>query len=452
VIAGSYEVLFESPFAWFSQMWLLKVDEVGEQVWPTRVFGETVRNETAWGVAATPDGGYIVAGGQDAPGTDRMNGWLVKTDAEGNELWNHRLASDSRYGLRWVTPATDGGYWAVGGSGWGAAAEPCWVFRTGSDGVPLWTNVTATAASYGGARWVTETSDGGCLAVGSLRADIALFKFDSAGELLSTKTWAATTAAFRTDIPNGAIRTPDGGFLIVGWMDVPEPSGFYGSHEVAIVKTGPEGETHWIETLPGTYDANERAYAALALDDGSYVILAYKVPEGEPRSKTPVWLFRLAPNLPPEAHMDCTPPGTIPGEAVLFSGALSTDRDGSITLHEWAFGDGAAATGSLTEHVYTNVGTFQVTLTVVDNDGGEHTVSNVVPVAGIVAGTSGTTILLADVTADPASDPEHYPPEGAPPGIDWATAGAFQLDATGRDGQSRFRIVFPEPFPAGADL
>ena len=188
------------------------------------------------------------------------------------------------------------------------------------------------------------------------------------------------------------------------------------------------------------------------LEDGSYVILAYKVPQGEPRSKTPVWLFRLAPNLPPLAIVEWTPRGTVPGVPVQFSGGLSTDRDGSVTLLEWAFGDGAVATGVTTEHVYTNVGTFQVTLTVVDNDDGEHTVTNVVPVAGIVARTSGVTIQLADVTTDPASDPEHYPPEAAPSGIDWATACAFQLDATARDGQYQFRIVFPEPFPAGADL
>ena len=421
-------------------------------VWPARILGETNRDEFAWCVAATPDGGYIVAGGQDAPGTDRMNGWLVKTDAEGNDQWNRMLDSELRLGFRWVTPASDGGYWATGGSGWSAAAEPCWVYRTGSDGTPQWSYKTAGNSSYGGSCWITESSSGGCVVIGTTRADIAMFDFDSLGHLLSAKTWAATTAAFRADVPNGALRTPDGGYLIVGSMDVPEPSGYYGSYEVAIIKTGPEGETHWIEMLPGTYTADERAYAALALADGSYVILARKEPNTEPRSTTPVWLFRLAPNLPPEAHMEWTPPGTVPGTAVQFSGTLSTDRDGSVTLHEWAFGDGAVATGSLTEHVYTNVGTFRVTLTVVDNDDAEQTVTNVVPVAGIVARTSGATIRLGDVTVDPASDPEHYPPEGAPPGLDWASACAFQLDATGRDGQYRFRIVFPEPFPAGADL
>ncbi len=452
VIAGLYEVLFKSPFAWFSQMWMLKVDEAGEQVWPTRIFGETLRDETAWCVAATADGGYIVAGGQDAPGVDVLNGWLVKTDGEGNEEWNHRLASESRYGLRWVTPASDGGYWATGGGGWSADGDPCWVFRTTSAGVPVWTNNPGGLYSGSDGCWIDETAEGGAVVVGRISSDIAMYRLNGEGDLLSTARWSASSAQYRSDIPYRARRTPDGGCLIVGELDVPEPSGYYGSKEAALIKTGAEGETHWIEMLPGNHDANERAYDAIPLADGSYVILAYRVPQGEPRSTTPVWLFRLAPNLPPTASMQWTPPGTVPGVPVQFSGALSTDRDGSVTLLEWAFGDGAVATGVTTEHVYTNLGTFQVTLTVVDNDAGEHTVTNLVPVAGIMARTSGVTIQLADVTADPASDPEHYPPEGAPPGIDWATACAFQLDATGRDGRYRFRIVFPEPFPAGADL
>ncbi|MBE7500261.1 MAG: PKD domain-containing protein [Verrucomicrobiales bacterium] len=452
VIAGDFQELYDPPFAWFNSAWLLKIDEAGELVWPGRVFGETYRDETAWCVAATPDGGYIVAGGQDAAGTDRTNGWLVKTDAEGNAQWSRILESDSRLGFRWVALASDGGYWATGGTGSDAASEPCWVYRIRSDGTPEWSLDTPGRASGGGSCWITESSSGGCVVLGTTRGDIARFEIDAAGHLLSTKTWAASPAVTRTDLPNGVTRTLDGGSLIVGWSSVPEPSGYYGSREVTLIKTGPDGETHWIEYLPGTYRVNEVGYAALALDDGSYVILARKLPETEPRSTTPVWLFRLAPNLPPTALMDRTPSGTVPGVPVQFSGERSVDHDGSITLHEWAFGDGAVATGGRVEHAFASVGTFPVTLTVVDDDGGENAVTNLMPVAGVVARTSGATVGFADVTADPASDPAHYPQEGAPAGIDWATACAFQLEATGGNGRYRFLIVFPAPFPVGAHL
>ncbi len=452
VIAGDFTVLMKESLARFNCMWLVKIDESGELVWPTRIFGEPFRDETAWCVAATPDGGYIVAGGQDAPGTDLMNGWLVKTDAQGNEEWNHRLASDYRYGLRWVTPAPDGGYWTTGGSGWGANSEPGWVFRTGSDGIPTWTNVTAGASSAGGTYWIDATSEGGCVVVGTTHSDMGMFRYDPDGELLWTKTWEASPAVTRRDIPYGCVRTLDGGYLMVGSMDVPEPSGFYGSEEVAIVKTGPDGETHWIELLPGTYDHNERAYSALALDDGSYVILARKDPDTEPFSNTPVWLFRLAANAPPEPHLQCSPPTALPGMVVQFSGALSTDRDGSVVLQEWTFGDGGTATGTVAEHVYTNAGPFQATLTVIDNDGGERTATNVMHIVGVIALTSGVEIETADVTTDPAGDPTHYPRDDAPPGIDWTTACAFQLAVSGPNGTCRFRIVFPESFPPGAIL
>ncbi|MDO8863339.1 S8 family serine peptidase [Haliea sp. E1-2-M8] len=50
-----------------------------------------------------------------------------------------------------------------------------------------------------------------------------------------------------------------------------------------------------------------------------------------------------------------------------FDGSASTD-DGSITAYEWTFGDGYTANGQSVTHAYSTEGTYNVVLTVVDNE------------------------------------------------------------------------------------
>ena len=57
------------------------------------------------------------------------------------------------------------------------------------------------------------------------------------------------------------------------------------------------------------------------------------------------------------------------GEEITFNGSLSYDPDGSIISWRWDFGDGTNGTGETTTHVYSSNGTYEVTLTVTDNDG-----------------------------------------------------------------------------------
>jgi parallel beta-helix repeat protein len=54
---------------------------------------------------------------------------------------------------------------------------------------------------------------------------------------------------------------------------------------------------------------------------------------------------------------------------VLFNGSSSYDFDGEIISYEWDFGDGTKGEGKVVYHKYCEVGTYDVTLTVTDDDG-----------------------------------------------------------------------------------
>lgn len=77
-----------------------------------------------------------------------------------------------------------------------------------------------------------------------------------------------------------------------------------------------------------------------------------------------------APNAPPVAKLEAT---VLAGKApleVTFSAQGSSDADGQIAECVWETGDGRLARGSKLRHVYTEPGTYTVSLLVRDNDGG----------------------------------------------------------------------------------
>lgn len=75
-----------------------------------------------------------------------------------------------------------------------------------------------------------------------------------------------------------------------------------------------------------------------------------------------------ATNQPPVARPGGPYSGTL-NTAIAFSGATSSDPDGSIASYAWNFGDGLTGSGATPSHSYTGVGTYTVTLTVTDNGG-----------------------------------------------------------------------------------
>jgi DNA-binding beta-propeller fold protein YncE len=81
-----------------------------------------------------------------------------------------------------------------------------------------------------------------------------------------------------------------------------------------------------------------------------------------------VTTLAIAPDQSPLAAFT-VPPGVIVGVPATFSGAASTDADGSVASWNWAFGDGRTATGMTASHTYTGAGTFNAQLNVVDNEG-----------------------------------------------------------------------------------
>jgi PKD repeat protein len=98
---------------------------------------------------------------------------------------------------------------------------------------------------------------------------------------------------------------------------------------------------------------------------------------------------------------------------VTVDAGASADRDGTIASWAWVFGDGAAGTGRTATHSYAQAGTYQVRLTVTDDDGATSTLTRPVTVTAPVpnkaptaAFGSSSTGLVATVDASSSADPD----------------------------------------------
>jgi PKD repeat protein len=103
-------------------------------------------------------------------------------------------------------------------------------------------------------------------------------------------------------------------------------------------------------------------------------------------------------NQAPAADANGPYNGTV-GIPVQFDGSGSSDPDGTITAYEWDFGDGSSGVGPNPTHVYATAGTYNVTLTVTDDEGAmdsDATTATIAPVA------SGADVFLTELWAPEA--------------------------------------------------
>lgn len=103
-------------------------------------------------------------------------------------------------------------------------------------------------------------------------------------------------------------------------------------------------------------------------------------------------------NVPPAADFTFEPTNPQANATVLFHDR-STDPDGVVVAWYWDFGDGEHARGEEEMHQFASPGTYQVVLTVTDDDGVNGSASKNVTVAAII----GNMAPVSDFSFSPAT-------------------------------------------------
>ena len=102
--------------------------------------------------------------------------------------------------------------------------------------------------------------------------------------------------------------------------------------------------------------------------------------------------------------------------------ASSSSAPSVITAYNWQFGDSGTGTGRTVLHTYPGAGSYTVSLTVLDAQGGTDSISKVVTVSGSGV-AEGNTPPSASFTATPTSGP-------APLLVSFDASGSSDADGT----------------------
>jgi hypothetical protein len=225
-----------------SDIWVIKTDNDGNMIW-NKTFngnGHPISHDYGTALDLTSDGCYIVLGGTFT--SDETNGydvWLIKIDADGNILWDNKIGeTDCEFGWS-VQQTTDDGYIITGVDSYGVSGEKVWLIKTDGAGNVTWDEKYSGSESARGAS-VQQTSDGGYIIAGytykgSSRYDALLIKTDDSG----AQEWSKIFGGIYTDVAVSVRQTADGGYILTGYK------GSFLNDDLWLIKTDANGVSNY---------------------------------------------------------------------------------------------------------------------------------------------------------------------------------------------------------------
>ena len=243
-----------------TDFWLLKTGPNGTKVWGATFGGAGA--DQGWDVQETYDGGYIMVGTTESAGAGGSDLWLVRTDPDGSELWSRTVGGGGYDAGFAVVQTGDSGFVAAGVTAdSGAGGTSAFLVKTDSAGVVLWTN-TYGGAGADSAFSVVEQTDGGLILAGARGGDALLIKISATGQ----QTWAKTFGGPAGDSAREVVLSSDGGYVLAGTTRLTAEE----DSDIWLLKVDTDGNEVWSRTFDG--GADDRGQGLAATDDGGYVI------------------------------------------------------------------------------------------------------------------------------------------------------------------------------------
>jgi len=268
--------------------WLLNMDAQGDTLW-SRTFGGS-EHESANAVLQVQGGGFALAGYTTSFGAGGYDAWLLKTDAEGNELWNRTYGGSENEIASDVAETEDGGFVVTGYTeSSGAGDDDLWLIRTDSEGNEVWSQTYGGIGQDRGSS-VRQTDDGGFIAVGFTKSygagdsDLWLIKTDAQGN----ETWSRIYGGTASDYGTSVRKTENSGFVILGCTK----SFGAGLNDIWLIHVDAQGDSLWSRTFGGTQ--NDQGNNLHVTNDGGFICVGSTESYGAGSSD--LWLIKTDEN------------------------------------------------------------------------------------------------------------------------------------------------------------
>lgn len=255
-------------------VYLIRTDLEGEMLWANTFGGPA--DDYGWAMQSVAGDGYVIAGQTESFGAGDIDGYLIKVDANGRELWSQTYGGPQRDRLFAVRQAPDGGFIIAGITySFGEGGRNAYVVKTDKNGALQWQR---TFGQNGDdvAHSVDTTKDGGYLVTGYTSSfgaegyDAYLVKLDASGET----EWTQMFGGPADDRIITGRQTTDTGYILIGYTK----SFGVGNWDVYLVKSDPLGNPLWQMTFGQT--GEDVGYTVQQTAEGGYVATGHSQPTG----------------------------------------------------------------------------------------------------------------------------------------------------------------------------
>jgi len=144
--------------------WLVRTDAAGNFLWNQTYGGGDV--DEFYSLVECRDGGFALTGITHSFGAHGQDMWLVRTNASGSLLWQRVFGGDDSDAGQSVIEVSDGGFAVAGYTQKSPSDRDMWLVRTDADGNRLW-DCCLGGVGWDEGRSVIEVSRGGFAIAGS---------------------------------------------------------------------------------------------------------------------------------------------------------------------------------------------------------------------------------------------------------------------------------------------
>lgn len=253
-------------------VYLIKTDAEGNESW-AKTFGGT-GEEYGWDVQITPDGGFIIASQTNSYGNGDIDAYLIKTDKAGNKVWDKTYGGEKIDRVFSVQQTKDGGYITTGITYSYESTDENdrdgYLLKTDAKGNQEWYKVLGGDA-YDVAHAVSLTNDGGFIVTGygeshsiSGGRDVYLIKTNRKGKVKWTKAFGDN----ESERGIKGVQTKDGGYVAIGFTDK--------AYNLYLLRVNRKGDELWTRTFGADQDYLEFGYTVKETTDGGFILIGHK--------------------------------------------------------------------------------------------------------------------------------------------------------------------------------
>jgi hypothetical protein len=270
-ISPTTQTTWRQPYA--PSGWIVRTDAQGAELWNT-TFGDN-RIQDPFSVRQTADGGYVIAGSAVTDGM-HSDSWLMFFDDAGLKTGRVIVGSDGLAEIHSMQQEPDGGFILTGKydySGW--ESTKMWLVRTDSTGSKQWEKDIPDLPIGNGAS-VSRSSDGGYVVSGSYQSqehrspDAVIVKTGPDGTVL----WKQTFGGSGQDGIPSIGETPDGGYIAVLATTEGDMVDTFTS-SATLIRLDNRGTLVWSRPLTESSPVEPRM--VLPTSDGGYLIAGYAI-------------------------------------------------------------------------------------------------------------------------------------------------------------------------------